>query len=1074
MEALHCSFVYSIPLKPPSRSSFKNPKFKRPKLSCSLRPDPWTLSDGNDKNLNKPKPRHKNPKNPLSDDNARRIIKGKARYLSALRRNLGSQVQTPKWIKRTPEQMLQYLEDDRNGRLYGKHVIAAINVVRSLSSKPQGSYDMRKVMGSFVAKFTFREMCIVLKEQKGWRQVRDFFSWMKMQLSYQPSVIAYTIVLRAYSQVGKIELAEQTFLEMLEAGCEPDEVACCTMLCAYAKWGCHKAMMALFSAVQQRGITLPTSVFNFMISSLQKKNLHENVILIWKNMVNTHVHPNHFTYTVVIPSLVKGGLAEEALTTFNEMKTLGFVPGEATYSLLISFHSKSGSHNESFDLYNEMRSQGIIPSNFTCASLLTACYKNEDYSKALSLFAEMKEYKITTDEVIYGLLIRIYGKLGLYQDAQDTFDEIEKLGILSDEKTYTTMAQVHLGAGNVEKALKLIELMKSKGILCSRFAYSVLLHCNVIKGDLPSAELTFSDLSKVELPDSVSCYAMLNLYMRRGLYEKAKDFILQMRKYQLEFDEQLLKTVLKVYCKEGMVRDTEKLLEELSTSKMFEDSKLCQTLLMTTWGTWDGLAEVENALKPLDQDGSMALKLSLTLMLADGNTVKAQEILLILLKAANGLSIASQVLKSFATEGDMSKAENLLELLMKLGCKPEESATAHMIYLCGKQHKLRQAEKIFAAVADSTRNLTLLYDSMIDAYTRCNEQHEAYLFYKEEFKKGHAMSPVATSMLVNALTNYAKYKEAEDVIHSTFDANFELDTVAYNTFIKAMLLAGKLHSAVSIYDRMVSLKINPSIQTYSTMISVYGRGRNLDKAVEMFNIARSRGVPLDEKAYTNMISYYGKARKVHEASTLFSKMQEEGIKPGHLCYSIMINAYAFAGSYHEAEEVYHSMRRDGFQPNSTTYLALTRAYSVGSAFNKAEKAIASMQKEGIALSCAHFNVLLTVLAKEGLVEECERIFGELGKAGLQPNVQCNRSMLRGYMESGRVEEGISFFERIRGSVETDKFIMSVALHLYRSVGMELKAREVLRSMTCLGIQVLKNLEVGAKSRHLLAPTKRIY
>lgn len=79
--------------------------------------------------------------------------------------------------------MLQYLEDDRNGNLYGKHVVAAIKKVRSLSGKAEGSYDMRQVMGSFVTKLTFREMCIVLKELRCWRQVRDFFAWMKLQVS---------------------------------------------------------------------------------------------------------------------------------------------------------------------------------------------------------------------------------------------------------------------------------------------------------------------------------------------------------------------------------------------------------------------------------------------------------------------------------------------------------------------------------------------------------------------------------------------------------------------------------------------------------------------------------------------------------------------------------------------------------------------------------------------------------------------------------------------------------------------------------------------------------------------------
>lgn len=79
---------------------------------------------------------------------------------------------------------MQYLEDDRNGHLYGKHVVAAIQRVRSLAGKPEGSYDMREVMGSFVTKLTFREMCTVLKEQKGWRQVRDFFGWMKLQVGF--------------------------------------------------------------------------------------------------------------------------------------------------------------------------------------------------------------------------------------------------------------------------------------------------------------------------------------------------------------------------------------------------------------------------------------------------------------------------------------------------------------------------------------------------------------------------------------------------------------------------------------------------------------------------------------------------------------------------------------------------------------------------------------------------------------------------------------------------------------------------------------------------------------------------
>lgn len=172
MECLKSPFLFSTPL-PPKTTKTKKKKLIRIHLSSVQRDDPWSPREGD--------PRK--PKNPLSDDNARRIIKAKAQYLSVHRRNQGPQAHNPRWIKRTPEQMVQYLQDDRNGHLYGKHVVAAIKKVRALTRVPDGDYDMRMVMASFVGKLTFKEMCVVLKEQKGWRQVRDFFAWMKLQVT---------------------------------------------------------------------------------------------------------------------------------------------------------------------------------------------------------------------------------------------------------------------------------------------------------------------------------------------------------------------------------------------------------------------------------------------------------------------------------------------------------------------------------------------------------------------------------------------------------------------------------------------------------------------------------------------------------------------------------------------------------------------------------------------------------------------------------------------------------------------------------------------------------------------------
>ncbi|KAL5724696.1 hypothetical protein ACHQM5_007922 [Ranunculus cassubicifolius] len=1066
MDSMKTPFLSTLPLAPSPHPKPQNP---RPTLItlCTITPDPWTLSDGNNSSYKKQR------KKPLSDDNARRIIKRKAHYLSVLRRNQGSHVQTPKWIQRSPQQMVKYLEDDRDGHLYGKHVVAAIRIVRNLASKADGDYDMRQVMGSFVTKLTFSEMCIVLKEQKGWRQVRDFFAWIKLQLQYRPSVIVYTIVLRIYGQVGKIKLAEQTFLEMLEAGCEPDEVACGTMLCAYARWGRHRAMLSFYSAVQERKIIPSVAVFNFMISSLQKKSLHEKAIHLWDEMLDAGVEPTHFTYTIVICSYAKEGLVEQAFETFSKMKSSGHVPEEVTYSLLISLSAKRGNRGESLNLYEDMRFQGIVPSNYTCATLLTLYYKNRDYPKALVLLSEMEKNKIIADEVIYGIIIRIYGKLGMYSDAQKTFEDIEKLGLLTDEKTYIAMAQVHLSARSIEQALSVLDLMRSRNILFSRFAYVVQLKCHCIKEDLASAEVTFEALSKTGIPDAASCKDLLNLYVRVGYLDKAKAFIIKMKKDLVHFDEELYTSVVKLYCTEGMVEDIEQLTEEMGTSGIFKSSNVLQTFCMAKYGASkitkgveklsnasDGsaarlLVKVDDSLDPPDQPNTMALEMLLKLYIGGGDVEKTLHVLKVLLQTLGGLSVASQLIRAFVREGAASKAQSVHDQVLKLGYRPEDEAIASLISLY-----------VFASVLASLVSVKPVYWSMIDACLKCGNPDEALTLYLEMVQKHITTDAVTISILVNAMTSYGKHQEAYNIIQLSFQEKHELDTVAYNTFIKAMLEAGKLYFASQIYERMLSSGVSPSIQTYNTMISVYGRGRKLDKAVEMLNVARSLNVILDDKTYTNMINYYGKFGKTREASDLFNKMQEEGIKPGKVAYNIMMNVYATEGLELKAERMYHEMQRQGCFPDSFTYQALLRAYTATKNFSKAEETVREMQNiGGISPSSAHISSLISGFAKEGLIRDAERIYGKYVKNSLGREVACHGTMLRGYVEYGHVEEAILLFERISGEgVELDRFVFSAGVHLYRFIGDEVKASCVLDSMKKLGVPFLSTLEIGSRMK----------
>lgn len=181
-------------------------------------------------------------------------------------------------------------------------------------------------------------------------------------------------------------------------------------------------------------------------------------------------------------------------------------------------------------------------------------------------------------------------------------------------------------------------------------------------------------------------------------------------------------------------------------------------------------------------------------------------------------------------------------------------------------------------------------------------------------------------------------------------------------------------------------------------------------------------------------------------------------------YNIMINVFACGGLYKEAEELFKAMQRDGCSPDSFTYLSFVRAYTESRKYSEAEETINSMQKNGVPASCTHFNLLFSAFAKAGVMPEAERVYNKMLGASLKPDLACYRSMLRGYMDYGHVEEGIEFFERMSESAEADRFIMSCAVHLYKSAGKGEKSASILESMGILGIGFLENLEVGSKQK----------
>ncbi|KAJ0968012.1 hypothetical protein J5N97_024929 [Dioscorea zingiberensis] len=364
--------------------------------------------------------------------------------------------------------------------------------------------------------------------------------------------------------------------------------------------------------------------------------------------------------------------------------------------------------------------------------------------------------------------------------------------------------------------------------------------------------------------------------------------------------------------------------------------------------------------------------------------------------------------------GDLDKAEFIYDYSCKLGLRLEDAAVASMIGFYGRNQKIRHSQEVFASAAASSRIGSNVFSSMIDAFCKCGKVDEANSLFREIVEQGHSQDAVTISVLVNALTKHGKYQEAECIIHDNLNQGTELDTVAYNTFIKSMLDAGIL----------------PSIHTYNTMISVYGQGGKVRQGC-WGNVyeAQKSGLSLwMRKLIQNMIGYYGRLDLTMKLR-IFSRHEKNGHSP------------------------------------DTTYLSCTGlgAYTEAEKHSKAEEVISRMQNERIPPSCAHFNHLIFALAREGSVAEAKRVYCQMRQAGLNPDLACCRTMMRTYLDYGLVKEGISFFESVNSFVKPDGFVLSAAIHLYKFLGKESEAQDILEKISLCRLLFIRNLRVGSKS-----------
>uniref|UniRef100_A0A0D9WS42 Uncharacterized protein n=1 Tax=Leersia perrieri TaxID=77586 RepID=A0A0D9WS42_9ORYZ len=399
------------------------------------------------------------------------------------------------------------------------------------------------------------------------------------------SVVSWTTLISGYSQSEMHVEALELFIQMLRAGCNPNEFTLATVLTScsgpqsihqvkqihsllvktnfeshmfvgsslldmYAKSENIQEARRVFDMLPERDVVSCTAI----ISGYAQQGLDEEALDLFRQLYSEGMQCNHVTFTALVTAL--SGLASldygKQVHALILRKKLPFFI--ALQNSLIDMYSKCGKLFYSRRIFDNMPERSVVSWNAMLMGYGRHGLGHEVVRVFKDLHKELKPDSVTLLAVLSGCS---HG--GLVDEGLDMFDiMVKEQSTLLHTGHYGCVIDLLGRSGQLEKALNLVENMpfESTPSIWGSLLGACRVHANVHVGQLVAQKLL-----EIE-PENAGNYVILsNIYAAAGMW---KD-VFRVRKLMLE------KTVTKEPGQSWIILD--KIIHTFHSSECFHPSR---------------------------------------------------------------------------------------------------------------------------------------------------------------------------------------------------------------------------------------------------------------------------------------------------------------------------------------------------------------------------------------------------------------------------------------------------------------------------------------------------------------------
>ncbi|KAH1107744.1 hypothetical protein J1N35_011512 [Gossypium stocksii] len=672
-----------------------------------------------------------------------------------------------------------------------------------------------------------------------------------------------------------------------------------------------------------------------------------------------------------------------------------------------------------------------------CNSILKRLEKSND-GNALRFFEWMRSNgKLDGNVTAYRLVLRVLGRRQDWDAAEILVRQAKcDSGCELDFQVFNTIIYACSKRGLVEIGAKWFRMMLEHGVQPNVATYGMLMGLYQKGWNVRHAEFALSQMRSSGIVCQSAYSAMITIYTRLSLYDKAEEVISFMREDKVALNLENWLVMLNAYSQSGKLEEAEQVLISMQGAG-FSPNIVAYNTLITGYGRASNMDAAQRVFLSIRQVG----------LEPDGTTYRS-------------------MIEGWGRTGNYKEAGWYYRAMKQLGFKPNSSNLYTLLTLQAKHGDEEGAIRTLDDMLKMRCQHSSILGTVLQAYEKAGRIYKVPPVITGSFYQHVLDDPTSCSILVMAYVKSGLVNDAIKVLGSRRWKDPVFEDNLYHLLICSCKELDNLHNAVKIFSQMPNFENKPNLHIMCTMIDIYSVMGHFNEAEKLYLKLKSSGVALDMIGFSIVVRMYVKVGSLKDACSVLQMMEKQkdivpdiylfrdmlriyqkcnmqekltnlyyrilksDITWDQEMYNCVINCCARALPVDELSKIFNRMLHHGFAPNTITFNVMLDVYGKAKLFRKVKKLFWMAKTRGL-VDVISYNTIISAYGQNKDFKNMSSTIREMQFNGFSVSLEAYNCMLDAYGKEGEMEKFRNVLQMMKESnCASDHYTYNIMINIY--------------------------------------------